>query len=155
MSKNLSFPPQFSGAAQLQLFTRYGDPQSSGFEEKWITNWSVRTAFPWFPKRNVRVHKHFRPVLEDAFRALELIGLHSEIKTFDGGYDVRFVRGSRVVLSTHSWGCAIDMNAAQNPLAGEGTWTEAFLDVMKSHEIFCGQHWTGRKDPMHFSMVNG
>jgi hypothetical protein len=155
MSSELSFPPKFSGAAQLQLFTRYGDPEAEGFAEKWITPWDVRKAFPWFPKQIIHIHKHYRPMLDDAFRALEMAALTDEIKSFDGGFDLRCIKGSNIVLSMHSWGCAIDMNAAQNPLGSEGTWSKAFLKVMADHLIFCGQEWTGRKDPMHFAMING
>jgi hypothetical protein len=155
MSAELSFPPKFSGAAQLHLYTRYGDPEANGFSERWITNWDVRTAFPWFPAPQIQIHKHFRPILDAAFLALEMKGLHTEIKTFDGAFAIRRIRGSSIVMSTHSWGCAIDMNAAQNPLGSEGSWSRAFLKIMSAYDVFCGQLWAGRKDPMHFAMVDG
>ena len=155
MIPDLSFPPKFSGAAQLHLFTRYGDPEAEGFAEKWITPWDVRIPYPWFPKEHILIHKHYRPLLDAAFRGLEMQGLHTEIKSFDGAFEIRPIKGSDAVLSTHSWGCAVDLNAALNPFGSEGRWTEAFLEVMNSHHVFCGQQWTGRKDPMHFAMVNG
>lgn len=155
MIDNLNVPPKFSGAAQLQLYTRYGDPEEAGFEEKWINHWVLGSAFPWFPAEHMLVHKHFRTALDAAFRDLEMLDLHTEIKSFDGAFRIRKVRGSSTVLSIHSWGFAIDLNAALNPLASDGTWTEAFLRVMNKHGIYCGQQWPGRKDPMHFALVNG
>ncbi len=155
MSQDLSFPLRFSGAAQLQLFTRYGDPEDPGFAAKWIVHWDVHASFPWFPAGEVYLHKHFKPALDAAFLSLEMAGLHAEVRSFDGGYELRRVRGSSDVMSTHSWGCAIDLNAALNPLGSEGKWSKAFLDIMQEHKICCGQLWSGRKDPMHFALVNG
>lgn len=155
MSAELTYPPKFSGAAQLQLFTRYGDPEEGGFEEKWITTWEIRTVYPWFPAYSVRIHKHFKPIVNAAFRALEMAGVYEEIITFDEAFCVRRVKGSDLVLSIHSWGCAIDLNAALNPVASEGCWSNVFLEIMTAGELFCGQLWSGRKDPAHFAMVNG
>jgi hypothetical protein len=153
--KNISPPIEFSGASQLLLYTRYGDPRKKGWDKKWITEWHVHVNFPWFPTDNILIHKHFRPILEQAFEALELAGVHQEIKTFNGGFDVRNIRGSKAVLSVHSWGAAIDLNAKQNPLGSMGTWSDKFIRTMVRNEIYCGQKWKDRKDPMHFSMVNG
>jgi hypothetical protein len=59
------------------------------------------------------------------------------------------------VLSVHSWGAALDLNAEENPLGSNGKWSDDFISVMHQNGIYCGQLWDGRKDPMHFSMVNG
>ena len=39
--EELVLPPEFSGPAQLILYTRYGDPREVGWEHKWIVNWHV------------------------------------------------------------------------------------------------------------------
>lgn len=152
---NIELPVEFSGPAQLILYTRYGDPREAGWENKWITNWQVRERFPWFPKKDIEVHKHFRPMLENAFKDLVLYDLYKEIKTFDGCFKLRNVKGSKSVLSLHAWGAAIDMNALDNPHGATGKWSDQFLQIMVNNGIFCGQNWIGRKDPMHFAMVNG
>lgn len=154
-TKELHIPPEFSGAAQLILYTRYGDPRQPGWENKWMTLWTVREQFPWFPKRKIYLHKHFRPLLEKAFKTLSVLGLQEEIQTFDGSFHIRNIRGSKAVLSVHSWGAAIDLNARLNPLGSSGAWSEAFINTMTRSNIFCGQNWQGRKDPMHFAMVDG
>jgi len=145
----------FAGTAQQQLFARYGDPRVAGWENKWMALWHVQKTFPWFPKKSVYIHKDFAAKLQQALTVLEAKGLHQEIVSFDGCFNIRRVRGSRSVLSVHSWGAAIDLNAAANPLGSPGKWSEAFLQVMQQNGIYCGQLWQGRKDPMHFAIVNG
>lgn len=153
--KDITPPVEFSGEGQLLLYTRYGDPRKTGWDKKWITEWHVHTEFEWFPEPNILVHKHFKPILEQAFHALEKAGLHGEIKTFNGSYELRNIRGSESVLSVHSWGAAIDLNAKDNPLGSSGHWSKKFVKTMAKYGICCGQLWSVRKDPMHFSMVNG
>ena len=153
--KSITPPIEFSGAAQLILFTRYGDPREPGFEQKWMSTWEVQAEHAWFPKRRLYLHKHLRPLLDTAFRVLGARNLQAEIKTFDSCFNIRNVRGSRNVLSVHSWGAAIDLNAKENPLASQGAWSRQFIDVMTEAGIYCGQSWQGRKDPMHFAMVDG
>ncbi len=145
----------FSGTAQQYLFQKYGDPCAKGWGASWLINWKVRSSFNWFPADAICVHKAFHPRLLNAFTQLEVLGLHREIKTFDDGYGIRFISGSTTILSVHSWGAAIDLNADENPLGSIGCWTNEFIDVMLQNGIFCGRNWTGRKDPMHFAMVNG
>lgn len=152
--QDIVLPPEFSGEAQLILYTRYGDPRDAGWEQKWLTSWNIKERFPWFPADHISVHKHFKPLLEAAFTELETAGPYEEIITFDNGYELRPIKGS-TVLSVHCWGAGIDMNAVDNPSGSKGKWSDEFIKIMERNNIFCGQSWTGRKDPMHFSMVNG
>lgn len=152
---NITPPLEFSGEGQLILYTRYGDPRETGWNNKWITEWAIQKRFPWFPAETILVHKHFKTILERAFSELELHGLHHEIKRYKECYHLRRIKGSKKVLSAHSWGAAIDLNASINPVGSMGRWTADFIKVMEQNEIYCGQSWQGRKDPMHFSMVNG
>lgn len=153
--KNIKAPVEFSGDAQLLLYTRYGDPRDIGWDHKWITEWHVHQHFSWFPEPHIRIHKHMAPLLERAFRELEAAGLHKEIRTLDCAHEVRLIKGSEAVLSVHSWGAAIDLNAKQNPYGSAGEWSSQFIEIMSKSSLFCGQQWPIRKDPMHFSMVNG
>lgn len=145
----------FAAPAQQLLYARYGDPRAAGWEPQWMTLWPVREQFSWFPQAKIYIHKDFKAALIPAFKALEKNGLHHEIKSFDGCFNVRHVRGGYSVLSIHSWGAAIDLNARDNPMATMGKWSPAFIETMTKQGIYCGQAWTGRKDPMHFALVNG
>ena len=153
--KDITPPAEFSGEAQVLLYTRYGDPRDSGFDNKWITEWHVHQHFSWFPEANIRIHKHLVPILDKAFKALERAGVQREIRSCDNCFEIRNIKGSDAVLSVHSWGAAIDLNAKENPLGSMGKWSQAFINIMSDSGVFCGQNWQGRKDPMHFSMVNG
>ncbi len=153
-ASNLKLPPAFSGPGQLVLFTRYGDPRATGWEQKWLTLWHVEQLHPWFPQKQVRIHKHFWPLLQSAFLELEKLRLHQEIISFDGCHDQSTLHESPV-LSVHSWGAAIDLNARDNPSGTTGGWSTEFITVMERNGICCGQCWTGNKQPMHFAMVNG
>ena len=141
--------------AQEILTQRYGKPTAAGFETKWMETWKVQAEFAWFPNKAIYIHKDFRAKLQLAFAALQQNNLHKEIKTCEGAFNIRLVRGSKSVYSIHSWGCAIDLNAKDNPLASSGKWSPAFINTMEISGIFCGQQWIGRKDPMHFALVNG
>lgn len=152
--QSITPPLEFNGEGQLILYTRYGDPRENGWENKWITEWGIQTRFPWFPAEKICIHKHFKPILEQAFSQLELTDLHTEIMKFKECYELRRIKGSKLVLSVHSWGAAIDLNAAINPVGSMGQWSKKFIEVMEANDVYCGQSWTGRKDPMHFSMVN-
>lgn len=69
--------------------------------------------------------------------------LIKEIKTFNGSYNNRNVRGKNRP-STHSWCLSIDLNA------GEANWSSEFISVWQRH----GWKWGGefkRADSMHFS----
>jgi hypothetical protein len=148
-------PVSFSAPAQHELFRRYGDPTSEGWQKKWLMEWAVETYFPWLPQESIIVHIDFQPLLDNVFKQLELSGLQDEINTLDEAFNIRYVHGSKTALSVHSWGAAIDMNGHQNPVGTAGRWSKKFLEVMSYNHIYCGMNWQGRKDPMHFAMVNG
>lgn len=153
--QNIKLPPEFSGPAQFVLYTRYGDPREPGWEHKWIDNWHIRKEFPWFPEESISIHKHFRPILQKALRELEIRGLHEEIKTCDGCTKLRNAPSDTSVLSLHAWGAALDLNAKDNPHGSVGKWSEKFIEIMTAAGVYCGQNWEGRKDPMHFAMLDG
>ena len=153
-SNELKLPLAFSGPAQLILYTRYGDPREPGWKNKWIHKWHVQQLHPWFPQEEIEIHKHFWPLLQDAFLELEKLNLHIEIETYDACHNIVYLHESPV-LSVHSWGAAMDLNAKSNPNGTMGKWSEDFIKVMKKNNIHCGQNWTGNKQPMHFAMMDG
>jgi hypothetical protein len=153
--ESLPFDPAFKGPIRQRLLRQYGDPRKQGWGNKWIQIWPVQRTFPWFPAQKVLIHKDFRLRLQEAFHVLELFGLHYEITSFDGCYDMRTVDDESALLSVHSWGMAVDLNAALNPAGSTGRWSPEFISVMENHGIFCGQNANGKKEPMHFALLNG
>jgi hypothetical protein len=147
-------------SAQNDLTIKYGLPNAA-YIKKFCTVWDVDDEFPWFPVGHFMVNRDFMVVLRKAFKALEAAGLHKEIKTFDGCYNDRSVRGSGAI-SLHAWAVACDFNAADNgmvvnptPTQRMGKWSQAFIDTMKGAGLFFGGDFRRRADPMHFGYLNG
>lgn len=133
---------------------KYGQPGAK-YQAAFCMIWNVQQDFPWFPAKQIFINKDFKAKLFKAFTALEAAGLHTEIKTFDGCYNDRAVRG-KSALSMHAWAAAIDLNASTEKLGQVQTnWSEDFLQTMRNAGIFWGGDFINRKDPMHFALVDG
>ncbi len=81
-----------------------------------------------------------------------------ETKTLDDwGYCYRKVRGSNTVVSNHSSGTAIDLNATQHPLAAVGTFNDEQVQVInrlcRKYGLRWGGNYKSRKDEMHFEVA--
>lgn len=91
--------------------------------------------------------------LKDAFSRLILSGCSKELETFDGCFNVRWVRGHPGQFSFHSWGVAFDFNARANPLGGKSTWTPEFVKCFKDAGFVWGGDFKSRSDPQHFQLA--
>ncbi|WP_426291992.1 M15 family metallopeptidase [Dyadobacter endophyticus] len=141
--------------SQSQLIAKFGDPYKDrlGFERKWMVLWvvpaNIRAAIPCMPAK-IYLNKLILVPLEKTLRKLIEAGLHEEIKTWDGCFNIRSKRGSSGI-SLHSWGIAVDLNAATNPFRGKVTWSASFLKVWRDIGWICGADWSvNSKDGMHF-----
>ena len=150
--------------AQTQIVNKYGIP-SKEYRTKYCEIWDISNDFPWClditvgttnsPFKRLFVNKEFKAKLFTAFTNIEKAGLQKEIKTYDGCYVERRVRG-RQTISLHSWAMAIDLNASLEQLGKTNTqWSGQFVAIMKATGLFWGGDWKGRKDNMHFSLYNG
>lgn len=73
-----------------------------------------------------------------------------------GGYVKRLMRGSKTKWSNHSWGLAVDFNAATNPMQRRlrTDFVPAEVSALAaSLGMSWGGNWPGRKDPMHFEFI--
>jgi hypothetical protein len=103
------------------------------------------------PVKSIYINKDMQPCLLSALSNLSSCGIINELKTFDGCFGIRDVRGHPGEPSAHSYGIAIDINAAENPLGGESKFSEEFIKCFE----WAGFRWGGtfgRKDPMHFTL---
>jgi len=102
------------------------------------------------PSKKIYINKDAHAPLLSAFKKLKDNNLLSELKTFDGCFIIRSVRGTTDQLSTHSYGLAIDLNASENKLGMEPKLSKEFVKCFTD----AGWSWGGffkRKDGMHFS----
>jgi len=131
-----------------QALKKYGDP----LLEKSLTLWDVPTELEIgvIPKR-LYCNKDIVTPLSLAFKNLIDRGFVSELKTFDGCFNIRKKRGLSS-MSLHSWGIAVDVNAAWNQLNMTPKLSAGFVKCFIDAGFEWGGTWT-RKDGMHFQLA--
>lgn len=128
---------------------KYGDPTL----EKNMTLWDIPSELEIgaIPKK-LYCNKDIIAPLSLAFKNLIDRGFVNELKTFDGCFNIRKQRGANS-QSLHSWGVAIDVNAAWNGLGKEPTLSAGFVKCFTDAGFDWGGIWQ-RKDGMHFQLAN-
>lgn len=117
--------------------------------EGWFPNWKVLNTAQTV--RHIACNIDLAVPLRAALTEIRFYGLGDQLKTFDGAFALRFVRG-RYTPSTHAYGLAIDINAGIEPLGTEAThFTPEFIDCWRKHGWKWGGDFIERKDNMHFS----
>jgi hypothetical protein len=131
-----------------QALKKYGDPTL----EKSMIVWDVPTNLEIgvIPKK-LYCNKDMVAPLTQAFTNLISTGKVSELKTWDGCFNIRKKRGLSS-MSLHSWGIAIDVNAAWNGLNKIPQLTPGFVKCFTDAGFEWGGIWT-RKDGMHFQLA--
>ena len=148
-----------------QCLAAYGDPSKPAFEAKWLVRHPLPAAvLPFFPPypgvpkvKAVYLNRFAAAALDAVLLELLATGLIKEFKTYDGCHNVRLKRGIDE-YSIHSWGLALDFNAALNPLgvkwgSRKGMFSKAFLDVWRRHGWVCGADFS-RGDSMHLQYTS-
>lgn len=132
-----------------QCYERFGDPTT----EKWMVLFDVPAemeigAIP----RRIYCHKYLVAPLKRAFLNLIQRGLVGELKTWDGCFNIRNKKSGRTP-SLHSWGLAIDVNAAWNPFKGKPTLSPEFVKCFTDAGFSWGGNWKWSVDGMHFQLA--
>lgn len=138
---------------------RYGEILDNKWadEGKWMAVMKIPDFFAtWIntatgkPTTKIYCNKDMVDPLGQVLNNIRDRGLLRELKTFDGCFSIRDVRGIPGQPSCHSYGLAIDINAKENALGKDPVISQelvkCFTDV--------GFAWGGnfkRKDGMHFS----
>ena len=79
--------------------------------------------------------------------------LSSTLRTYDGCYVPRFIaRDPNGSISLHTWGIAIDMDAATNYRGIRGTMDSRVVEIFKRWGFAWGGDWR-YTDPMHFELA--
>ena len=130
-----------------QALKKYGDPTL----ERSMVVWDVPTNLEVgvIPKK-LYCNKDMGAPLSQAFKNLIDTGFVKELKTFDGCFNIRKKRGLNS-MSLHSWGIAIDVNAAWNGLNMTPQLSAGFVKCFTDAGFDWGGTWT-RKDGMHFQL---
>ena len=114
----------------------------------------VRRTYPELPSNpTIDIHRDAAEPLARVLEDLEERGLLGLIRTYDGVYNPRLVRGSTTNLSSHAYGTSIDLNARENPLGSPPTPDQRRLaEVFERHGWYWGDRFS-RRDPMHFEWI--
>lgn len=130
-----------------QALSKYGDPSL----QKSLILWDVPAELEIgiIPKK-IYCNKDMVQPLSIAFKNLIDRGFVSELKTWDGCFNIRKKRGLSS-LSLHSWGIAIDVNAFENGLNQTPKLSAGFVKCFTDAGFDWGGTWK-RKDGMHFQL---
>jgi len=130
-----------------QCLKKYGEPE----KENNMVVWDVPTELEigFIPKK-IYCNKDLIQPLSKAFKALIDTGAVSELKTWDGCFNIRKKRGLNS-LSLHSFGIAIDVNAFENGLNQTPKLSLQFVKCFTDNGFTWGGGWK-RIDGMHFEL---
>jgi hypothetical protein len=95
-------------------------------------------------------NKDFVKPLTAAFQNIINRGLLDEIKTWDGCFNIRKKVGA-LSQSLHSWGIAIDINAAWNGYGKKPTISKELVACFTDAGMDWGGGWA-KPDGMHFQL---
>lgn len=154
----------------LDCYKKWGDPFETSDEGKYMTLWNVpEYVWKYIPEipRRIYCNKQMALPLELAFLAIINRGLANEIRTWDGCFQVRPIRGYEKLfwklynrgnieaamkyVSTHAWGVAVDINAAWNGLGVKGEMSDELGQCFVDASFTWGKHFK-RFDYMHFQL---
>ena len=127
--------------------SKYGAPEKEFNMTLWDTPTELEIGV--IPKR-LYCNKDTVKPLAEAFMNLIGRGFVNELKTFDGCFNIRKQRGASS-QSLHSWGVAIDVNAAWNGLGKVPQLSPGFVKCFTDAGFDWGGLWK-RLDGMHFQL---
>jgi len=139
------------------------DPERIKMLDHWSRDNLVKVVLPpvlaraqgadiaWF-------HRLVAPRFLELVAAWEAAGVAGDVVQWGGAHCARFIRGSRITLSAHSWGSAFDVNVRWNRLGGDPTPVGQLGSVLRLIPIaeahgFCSGGAFARRDFMHFEMA--
>lgn len=140
----------------LQVYALYGDPYAEGWAKDNLKFLHLPKDFDTVKGVSKYLgfwcNRQLLTVFEECFKEIKEKQLVRAIHSFDGCYNLRPIRGGKKP-SFHSWGAAIDLNAAEYPLGLDVAPAPDFLEVaniFKSKGFTWGGDFKTRKDLMHF-----
>jgi hypothetical protein len=120
-------------------------------DARWVRD-NIRTGVVPVMGR-VTCHRLMLPQLRGALQEVQDAGLAGTLKTYSGCYVPRFVeRNPKRSISLHTWGIAIDMDAATNSRGIRGTMDSRVVEIFKRWGFAWGGDWQ-YTDPMHFELT--
>ena len=126
---------------------KYGEPELESAMFIWDVPAELELGV--IPKK-LYCNKDMARPLQEAFENIIQRNLVGELKTWDGCFNIRKKRGASTP-SLHSWGLAIDINAAWNGFGKQPTMSSELVACFKDAGFDWGGEW-GNPDGMHFQL---
>lgn len=130
-----------------QALKKYGAPEKQSALVVWDVPANLEIGV--IPKK-IYCNRDMVQPLSQAFQNLISRGHVSELKTWDGCFNIRKKRGLSS-MSLHSWGLAVDLNAFENGLNQTPKLSAGFVKCFTDAGFDWGGTWQ-RKDGMHFQL---
>jgi hypothetical protein len=127
---------------------KYGDPTKESAMVLWDVPAELEIGV--IPKR-IYCNRDMIEPLTRAFSNLISTGCVTELKTWNGCFNIRAKRGNNSTPSLHSWGVAIDVNAAWNKMGQKPTLSNQFVHCFTEAGFDWGGDWRVQ-DGMHFQL---
>ena len=149
---------------QSQVQDIFGEPDESGpFAQAYLrtldlTEYADALAHvldyegnPWGHKIYCNFAMH--GPLKRAFDLIVSRGLAGELRTYDGSFNIRKMKGGSG-YSVHSWGLAVDLNAGSNAFGDEPSLSPEFVKCFAESGMEWGGLWVpdNVRDGMHFQL---
>ena len=132
---------------------KYGTPDIN-MERKHMVAWDIpegiKKLIPELPNR-VYCNKDLVQPLWQALQNLIKRDLACHIMTWDGCFNIRKKKGGSS-YSLHSWGIAIDINAAWNGFREDPQMPLEVVKCFTDAGFEWGGYWEDPKDGMHFQL---
>jgi hypothetical protein len=140
---------------QSELVTLFGYPslRLEGLGITDLTKFAIPGVKDWLGAPwswKIYGHRYLEVPLSRAFTSLIATGTINELRTYDGCFNIRKMKGGGG-YSVHSWGLAVDFNAALNPYGGPVRFSDEFIDCFKDAGFEAGAWWN-TPDGMHFQL---
>lgn len=126
---------------------KYGAPESESAMVVWDVPTELELGF--IPKK-IYCNRDMIQPLQQAFSNIISRALVGELKTWDGCFNIRKKVGG-ATPSLHSWGVAIDINAAWNGFNKPPTMSAEMVACFKDAGFDWGGDWS-KPDGMHFQL---
>ena len=132
-----------------QCYAKWGDPVTN--EGKFMVLWDVPTILEIgvIPKK-IYCNRIMIEPLTKVFNNIISRGLINHLKTWDGCFNIRNKRGA-TSASLHSWGIAIDINAAWNGFGKTPTISMELVKCFTDAGFDWGGIWS-KPDGMHLEL---
>ena len=141
-----------SVAAAVGSFSYSANPDGTVTPDpRWVSSKITTEVMPIIGR--VTGNRVMLPQLQGALNEVVRRGLSKSIYHYDGCYVPRFIaHDPSKGLSFHTFGTAIDLNAADNGRGGAGKMDRRVVTIFKTWGFAWGGDWH-YTDPMHFELA--